>query len=76
MEVVAFKFVVLGALLFFVVSNPMMYDIVDRYVPVKEAGIPSQVGVVLHALVWVLLFSLLIKLKPVVNTINKVLPKK
>lgn len=46
------------SLLFFVVGNPMMYDLVDRIVPVKDAaGVPSQVGVFLHSLVFVLLLS-------------------
>lgn len=46
-------------LLFFVVANPMMFDLVDRVVPVKEGGVPSQMGVVLHAVVFVFLLSLL-----------------
>mgnify|MGYP001454696264 CR=1 FL=1 len=46
-------------LLFFVVGNPMMYDIVDRVVPVKELGLPTQMGVFLHGLVFVFLLSLI-----------------
>lgn len=46
-------------LLFFVVANPMMYDLVDRVVPVKDLGVPSQMGVLLHAVVFVFLLSLL-----------------
>ena len=51
---VELKVLVLG-LLFFVVANPMTYDIVDSLVPVKDANGPTQYGVVLHAVVFVLL---------------------
>lgn len=54
------KVVVLG-ILFFAVANPMMYDIVDSLVPVKDANGPTQYGVLLHAVVFMILALLLAK---------------
>tara|TARA_B100001093_G_scaffold3139_1_gene3219 strand:+ start:6518 stop:6736 length:219 start_codon:yes stop_codon:yes gene_type:complete len=68
------RLVVVLTLLFFVVSNPMMYDLVDRYIPVKESGIPSQIGVFLHALVFILILSILASENIVGNAAIK-LPK-
>ena len=68
------KLAVVLTLLFFVVSNPMMYDLVDSYIPVKEDGIPSQIGVFLHALVFVFLLSLLASPKVFGNAVIN-LPK-
>ena len=54
-----YKLAAVLSLLFFVIGNPMLYDLVDRVVPVKDqSGISSQVGVFLHSLVFVLLFSM------------------
>ena len=56
------KVLVLG-LLFFVVANPMTYDIVDSLVSVKDANGPTQYGVLLHAVVFMVLAILVAKTK-------------
>ena len=43
------------AILFFVVSHPKMYDLVDRIVPVKDGPVPSDMGVALHSLVFLVM---------------------
>lgn len=45
--------------LYFVVANPMMYDLVDRIVPVKDLAGVTQMGVLLHALVFTFLLALI-----------------
>ena len=52
------KVLVLGVL-FFVVANPMTYDLVDSVVPVKDVNGPTQYGVLLHTVVF-LIFAVLI----------------
>lgn len=44
--------VLLLGLLFFVFSNPVTYDFVDRFVNVKEVTGPNQQGVAVHTLVF------------------------
>jgi hypothetical protein len=52
---------------FFLVANPMTYDLVSKLPLVGDyvedaAGRPTQVGVLLHALVFVLLLAYVSKL--------------
>ena len=48
------------AVVFFVVANPMTYDLVNRVVPVTDGmGCPSQMGVAVHAVVFALAVSML-----------------
>ena len=56
------KVLVLG-LLFFAVANPMTYDLVDSVVSVKDANGPTQYGVLLHSVVFMILAILVAKLK-------------
>ena len=56
------KVLVVG-LLFFVVANPMTYDLVDSVVSVKDANGPTQYGVLLHSVVFMLLLVLVAKMK-------------
>jgi len=52
------------AVLFFVVANPMTYDLVNRVVPVTDGmGCPSQMGVAVHAVVFALAVSLCCRMK-------------
>jgi hypothetical protein len=48
--------------LFFIVANPKMFMLTQRFfgpVVADDTGRPTQVGVLLHALVYVLLCSLI-----------------
>ena len=56
------KVVVLG-LLFIVVANPMTYDLVDSVVAVKDANGPTQYGVILHSVVFMILAVLVSRMK-------------
>lgn len=56
------KVLVLG-LLFLAVANPMTYDLVDSVVSVKDANGPTQYGVLLHSVVFMILAILVAKLK-------------
>ena len=56
------KVLVLG-LLFLAVANPMTYDLVDSVVSVKDANGPTQYGVLLHSVVFMILAILVSKLK-------------
>lgn len=56
------KVLVVGVL-FFVVANPMTYDLVDSVVSVKDANGPTQYGVLLHSVVFMLLLVLVAKMK-------------
>ena len=56
------KVLVVG-LLFFVVANPMTYDLVDSVVSVKDANGPTQYGVLLHSVVFMLLLVLVAQMK-------------
>ena len=38
--------------LFFVLANPITFDLVDRLVPTKEEGMVSQIGVAIHSIVF------------------------
>ena len=55
-ESVSLKVLVLGVL-FFAIANPMTYDIVDSLglVSVKDANGPSQLGVAIHSVVFMIL---------------------
>ena len=62
------KMLVLLAVLFFVVSNPMMYERVDGLlsklgVRVMDEEGPTQLGVALHTVVFLILVVLLQRLK-------------
>jgi hypothetical protein len=55
----------IAALLFFVVANPKTFQMVDKVLPVLHEykdGVPTQVGLLVHSLVFVLLLSLVSKL--------------
>ena len=56
------KVLVLGVL-FFVIANPMTFDIVDSVVVVKDSNGPTQIGVLIHAIVYMILVMLLGKMK-------------
>ena len=56
------KVLVLG-ILFLAVANPMTYDLVDSVVSVKDANGPTQYGVLLHSVVFMILAILVSKLK-------------
>jgi hypothetical protein len=56
------KVVVLGVL-FFVIANPMTFDLVDSVVPVKDANGPTQYGVLIHAVVFMIVALLLQRMK-------------
>ena len=56
------KVLVLGVL-FFVIANPMTFDIVDSVVAVKDSNGPTQIGVLIHAIVYMILVMLLGKMK-------------
>ena len=56
------KVLVLG-LLFLAVANPLTYDLVDSVVSVKDANGPTQYGVILHSIVFMILAILVAKLK-------------
>jgi hypothetical protein len=56
------KILMMGVL-FFIVGNPMTYDLVDKYIPVTDSNGPTQLGVVFHAIVFCILLSLLSKYK-------------
>lgn len=52
------------AVVFFIVGNPMTYDLVNRVVPVTDGmGCPSQMGVAVHAVVFALVVSLCCRMK-------------
>ena len=52
------------AVVFFVVANPMTYDLVNRVVPVTDGmGCPSQMGVAVHAVVFALAVSMMCRMK-------------
>ena len=49
------------AVMFFAVANPKTFELVHKAVPVldeEKNGVPSQVGVAVHAVVFVLLMTL------------------
>jgi hypothetical protein len=57
------KVLVIGVL-FFVVSNPMTFDLVDSVgLSVKDSNGPTQTGVLIHAVVFMLLAMLISKMK-------------
>lgn len=56
------KVLVLGVL-FFVVSNPMTFDLVDSVVSVKDSNGPTQMGVLIHAVVFMILAILVARMK-------------
>lgn len=49
------QMLVLLGLLFFAVANPMTFDFVDRFVNVKGDECPTQLGMLLHTVVFLLL---------------------
>ena len=62
-------------ILFFVVSNPMMYEQVQQLLPqVADENGPTQVGVLLHAVVFLVLVVLANKAK-LPAFVAKFLPK-
>ena len=56
------KVLVIGVL-FFVIANPMTYDLVDNVVPVKYSNGPTQLGVLIHAVVFMILALLLQRMR-------------
>tara|TARA_B110000977_G_scaffold84695_1_gene113097 strand:- start:10566 stop:10781 length:216 start_codon:yes stop_codon:yes gene_type:complete len=61
-QTVTIKVLVLGVL-FFVISNPMTFDLVDSVITVKNANGPTQMGVGIHAVVFMILTILVSKMK-------------
>lgn len=51
--------ILLVGVLFFIVGNPMTYEIVDKYIPVTDSNGPTQLGVVFHAVVLSIVLALL-----------------
>ena len=51
--------IILLGMLFFVVGSPAMYNLVNKYISVKEDGCPSNRGVMLHAVVFMILVVLI-----------------
>ena len=56
------QLIMLG-ILFFIVANPMAYEQVDKFVNVENANGPTQMGVGIHAVVFMILALLLTRLK-------------
>lgn len=52
------KILVLGVL-FFVVANPFTFDIVDQVIQVKDSNGPTQMGVAIHAIVFMIFIYIL-----------------
>ena len=50
--------IILG-ILFFVIANPMTYDLVDSVVSVKDSNGPTQTGVLIHTIVFMILVKLI-----------------
>lgn len=63
------KYSACAGILFFIVANPAVYRIVDRLLGdtlgriASATGCPSQLGVVVHALVYALLIRALMDMK-------------
>ena len=73
------KMLLLLAVLFYVVSNPLMYDQVDSLlskvgVSVMDEDGPTQLGVALHTVVFLILLVLMLKLK-VPSKLSGMVPK-
>jgi hypothetical protein len=57
------KLILLLGLLFFAVGNPKTYELVDKLVPVMDSNGPTMMGVLLHAIVFCILVTVLTKNK-------------
>ena len=47
------------ALVFFATANPMTFDLVDRFLPVKHEGEPTQLGLLFHIVVSLIIITIL-----------------
>jgi hypothetical protein len=57
-----------AALLFFIISSPIVYNFVNQFIMVAVKGCPTTKGLIVHSIVYGLLYYFLVKLNSPTET--------